>query len=92
MASQPVPREPLMIAGCPEIGSIVRGSQPLAPLGSASLEHELAPLGAHAHAEAVRLGSATIIGLKSPLHAIHLSIDISTESFNATGWLERLSR
>jgi hypothetical protein len=83
-----------MIAGCPVSTSIVRGSQPLAAFGSTSLEYELATLCAHAHAEAMRLGPATIIGLKSPLHAIHLSIDISTnfQRYRMAGEAVKVSR
>ena len=39
-----------------------------APLGAAAFEHELAALGAHAHAEAMSLGAPAVVRLKSPLH------------------------
>ena len=55
----------------------MRGSQPLAAFGAAALKHELAALGAHAHAESVSLRSAAIVRLKSPSHTIHLSINVS---------------
>ena len=56
-----------------------------APLGAAAFEHELAALGAHAHAEAMSLGAPAVVGLKSPLHGLHLSINISAEKGKAIG-------
>lgn len=47
---------------------IVRRREPLAPLRSSPLEHELSGLGAHAYAKAVRLCAAAVVGLKSPSH------------------------
>ena len=54
--------------------------QAFAPFGAAALQDELAALRAHADAEAVRLGAAAIVRLKSSLrHTLHLSINVSTE-------------
>src|SRR5919205_4214916 len=54
--------------------------QALAPFGAAAFEDELAAFRAHADAEAVRLGTAAIVWLKSSLrHTLHLSINVSTE-------------
>jgi hypothetical protein len=59
---------------------IMRGRQALAPFGAAALEDKLTALRAHADAEAVRLGAAAIVWLKSSLrHTLHLSINVSTE-------------
>jgi hypothetical protein len=61
-------------------GLVMRGRQALAPFGATALEDELAALRAHADAEAVRLGAAAIVRLKSSLrHTLHLSINVSTE-------------
>lgn len=46
----------------------MRRCKPLSALGAAPLEHELPTLGAHSYAEAVRLRSAAVVRLKSPLH------------------------
>ena len=56
-----------------------------APLGAATFEHELAAFGAHAHTEAMSLGAPAVVGLKSPLHGLHLSINISAEKGKAIG-------
>ena len=54
--------------------------QALAPFGAAAFKDELAALRAHANAEAMRLGTAAIVWLKSSLrHTLHLSINVSTE-------------
>ena len=59
---------------------VMRGRQPLAALGAAAFEDELAALCTHADAETVRLGAAAIVRLKSSLrHTLHLSINVSTE-------------
>jgi hypothetical protein len=56
------------------------GRQALAPFGATAFEDELTALRAHADAEAVRLGAAAIVRLKSSLrHTLHLSINVSTE-------------
>ena len=47
---------------------VVRWCKALAAFGAAALENETATLRAHAHAEAVRLGAAAVIGLKSSSH------------------------
>lgn len=47
---------------------VVRGCEPLAALGAATLEHELAAFCAHPNAKAVSLGPAAVVRLKSPLH------------------------
>ena len=46
----------------------MRWCKALAAFGAAALENEAATLRAHAHAEAVRLGAAAVIGLKSSSH------------------------
>ena len=61
------------------------GSEAFAPLGSAAFKHELAALGAHANAEAMSLGAPAIVGLKSPLHGLHLSKSISAEKGKPIG-------
>jgi hypothetical protein len=57
--------------------------QSLSPLGAAALKHKLAALCAHANAEAMRLGAAAVVRLKSPFHTIYLSINVSTEKIKA---------
>ena len=64
---------------------VMCGSEAFAPLGTAAFEHELAALGAHANAEAMSLGAPAIVGLKSPLHGLHLSISVSAEKGKAIG-------
>ena len=54
-----------------------------APFGAAAFEHELAAFGAHAHAKAMSLGAPAVVRLKSPLHGLHLSINISAEKGKA---------
>src|SRR5213595_799225 len=74
---------------------VMRRRQALAPFGAATFEDELAALRAHADAEAVRLGAAAIVWLKSSLrHCLHLSINVSTEKgkpIGLSGWLSSLS-
>jgi len=69
----------------------MRGSESLAPLRAAAFNHKLPALRAHANAEAVRLGAAAIVWLKSSLrHTLHLSINVSTEKgkpIECGGWL-----
>jgi hypothetical protein len=48
--------------------SVMRWRKALAAFGAAALENEAATLRAHAHAEAVRLGAAAIVRLKSSPH------------------------
>jgi hypothetical protein len=43
-------------------------SQLLATFGATAFNYELAALGCHAGAKAVRLGAAAIVRLKSPFH------------------------
>ena len=61
------------------------GSEAFAPLGTAAFEHELPAFGAHSNAEAMSLGAPAVVGLKSPLHGLHLSISISAEKGKAIG-------
>ena len=63
----------------------MRRGQALAALSAAAFEHKLTTLCAHAHAEAVSFGAAAIVRLKSPFHAIYLSINVSVEKIKAIG-------
>ncbi len=60
--------------------------------GAAAFKYKPTGLRAHAHAEPVRFGAAAIVGLKSPLHAIYLLINVSTEKIKTIGSRLRLSR
>jgi hypothetical protein len=62
---------------------VMRRGQAFAPLGAAAFEHKLATLRAHAYAEAMSLGAAAVVRLKSPFHTIYLSINVSTEKIKA---------
>jgi hypothetical protein len=71
----------------------MRRGKSLAPLCAAAFNHKLPALRAHAHAEAVRLGAAAVVRLKSSLrHTIHLSINVSAEKIKAIGMRAQLSR
>jgi len=49
-------------------GSVRRDRQPLAALGPATLQHDAAVLGPHAHEEPVGPTASAVIGLKGALH------------------------
>jgi len=59
--------------------------QALAAFRAAAFEHKLPALRAHAHAEAMSFCATAIVRLKCPFHAIHLSINVSTEKIKAIG-------
>lgn len=70
----------------------MRGSKALAPFRAAALDDKLPAFRAHSHAEAVSFGATAIVGLKSPLHDRHLSINVFTEKSKSIGTVKGLSR
>src|ERR1041385_5034569 len=73
----PVPIDVLKFSSVPQILahestgrvaiSVISRSQPLSSFGAASLQHQATILASHTRSEAMRLGAASVVRLKSPL-------------------------